>query len=69
MNVFEVTIRIKGLLDEEWIEWLDAFNVTHLEENETLLEGQVLDQSALYGLFSKLRDLGWPIINVCVKEI
>lgn len=66
--MFEVTIRIKGLLDKEWSEWLGAFSVTHLENQETLLKGDVIDQSALHGLFSKLRDLGWVIIDVCVKE-
>lgn len=66
--MFEVTIRIKGLLDKEWCEWLDGFSATYLEDKQTLFEGQVLDQSALHGLFNKLRDLGWPIIDVCVKE-
>jgi len=64
----QVEIRIKGQIDERWSEWLDGLTITHPGENETVLTGTIQDQSALYGLMSKLRDLGLPLAAVEVSE-
>ena len=57
----QIQIRVKGQIDERWSEWLDGLTITHTEEGDTVLAGSVLDQSALYGLIAKLRDLGLPL--------
>ncbi|HMO56438.1 MAG TPA: hypothetical protein PKA05_18450 [Roseiflexaceae bacterium] len=57
-------IRIKGHLDERWAGWFEAMTITHTNNGETLLRGLVADQSALYGLLRKVRDLGLPLISV-----
>ena len=62
----QVQIRVKGQIDERWSEWLDGLAITHTGEDETLLTGPILDHSALYGLMSKLRDLGLPLAEVSV---
>ena len=59
-----VEIRIEGHLDQSWADWLDGFILTHTEEGETILTGEVRDQAALYGLIAKLRDLGVKLISV-----
>ena len=59
-----VEIRIEGHLDQSWADWLDGFTLTHTEEGETILTGEVRDQAALYGLIAKLRDLGVKLISV-----
>ena len=59
-----VEIRLKSHLDENWIDWLDGFTLTHTEQDETVLTGMVKDQAALYGLMAKLRDLGVRLIAV-----
>ena len=59
-----VEIRVKGQLDKEWSEWLEGMTITHDTHGETTLNGVVADQSALYGLLSKLRDLGLELIKV-----
>lgn len=59
-----VEIRVKSHLDENWAEWLDGFTLTHTEDDETVLTGEVKDQAALYGLMAKLRDLGVELIAV-----
>jgi hypothetical protein len=59
-----VEIRVEGHLDMIWAEWLDGFNLTHSERDETILTGKVKDQAALYGLIAKLRDLGVKLISV-----
>jgi hypothetical protein len=63
----QVEIRVKGQIDERWSEWLDGFTITHTQENTTVLSGPILDQSALYGLMSKLRDLGLALAAVSVE--
>lgn len=59
-----VEIRVEGHLDQTWADWLDGFTLTHTEESETTLTGEVKDQSALYGLIAKLRDLGVKLLSV-----
>lgn len=60
----KVEIRVKGRLDQDWSEWFEGFSVTHSERDETTLSGTVADQSAVYGLLARLRDLGLPLISV-----
>jgi hypothetical protein len=60
----QVEIRVKGQIDERWSEWLEGLTITHTAEDETVLVGSVLDQSALYGLIARLRDLGLPLLSV-----
>ncbi len=60
----QVEIRVKGQIDERWSEWLEGLAITHTGEGETVLVGHVLDQSALYGLIARLRDLGLPLLSV-----
>jgi len=59
-----VEIRIAGHIDPTWADWLEGFTITHLAGEQTLLSGTVSDQSALYGLIAKLRDLGAVLITV-----
>ena len=59
-----VEILIEGCLDEKWAEWLGEIVITHPNPDETLLTGQVMDQSALYGLIAKLRDLGVYLVSI-----
>ena len=64
-----VTIRIKGEMDESWLDCFEGFEITHSQPNETILEGVVEDQAALYGLMGKLRDLGHQLVEVSAIEI
>ena len=57
-------IRIEGHLDHSWSEWLDGLTFTHLANGETLLSGYLADQTALYGLLNKIRDMNLPLLSV-----
>ena len=63
-----VEIRVKGCIDEHWSAWLAGLNITHTDEDETVLSGKVVDQAALYGVLSMLRDLGLPLLSVIGQE-
>ena len=57
-------IKVKGALDEDWSEWFDGLTITPDVDGNTLLDGAVRDQTALYGLIAKIRDLGLTLITV-----
>lgn len=58
-----VRIHIRGQIDQDWSDWFEGLLVSTTEEG-TLLEGRVVDQSALYGILAKLRDLGLDLISI-----
>ena len=60
----KVKIHIRGQIDENWAEWFEGLEVLTREDGTTLLQGEVADQSALYGLLAKLRDLGLELLSV-----
>jgi len=61
-------IRVKGRLNENWSEWFDGLTISHSGPDETILTGLIPDQAALYGVISRLRDLGLELASVdCQK--
>jgi len=59
-----VEIRVKGQIDEHWSGWFEDLTIRHTEQDETILSGIVVDQAELYGLLTKLRNLGLSLISV-----
>jgi hypothetical protein len=59
-------IRVQGMLDESWSEWLGGLELMPLASGVTVLAGPIRDQAALHGLLNKIRDLGLPLL--CVKK-
>ena len=57
-------IRIAGRLDHRWTNWFEGMTFTHTSDGTTTLTGPVVDQAALHGLLSKVRDLGLPLVSV-----
>jgi hypothetical protein len=57
-------IKIKGYLDQSWSVWFAGLDVTHQDEDETLLSGSLPDQAALHGLLERIRDLNLKLISV-----
>jgi len=57
-------IRVEGHLDHQWTDWFEGLTITLEEDGEMLLTGPLVDQSALFGLLKKVRDLGMPLISV-----
>ena len=60
----QIEIRIKGQIDRDWSDWMGGLAITHNGQGETVLTGSVRDQAALYGLLSRLSDLGLQLNSV-----
>ncbi|QBD77222.1 hypothetical protein EPA93_14945 [Ktedonosporobacter rubrisoli] len=61
-------IRIKGHLDTAWQSQFADLSIHSEETGATLLSGNVPDQPALYGLLSKLSQLGVTLLSLQIEE-
>lgn len=59
-----VEIKVREHLDTCWSETFAGLTLTHLDGGETLLAGQLPDQTALHGLLERVRDLNLNLISV-----
>jgi len=57
-------ILIAGQLDPCWSEWLEGMAIIPTENGDTQLLGTLRDQSALFGLFNRIRDLNLKLLSV-----
>ena len=57
-------ITVKEYLEDSWSAWFDGLTISHAPDGATTLEGSIRDQSALYGLIDKARDLGLTLVCV-----
>jgi len=60
--VYQITV--KGHLDSQWSAWFDNMLITNQANGEAVLCGRLADQSALYGVLTKIRNLGLPLLGV-----
>lgn len=59
-QTYEITI--EEHLDLRWQEWLYGMDFTYLPGGETRLRGALPDQTALYGLLERMRDLNLTLV-------
>jgi len=59
-----VEICVEGQIDETWSEWFEEFTIKYTKHNQTIIVGEFSDQAALYGIITKLRDLGLRLISI-----
>ena len=56
-------IKIKSHLDPKREDWFGGMTIAHKGEN-TILEGEFTDQSALHGLLMEIRDLNLVLLSL-----
>ncbi len=61
-GVFE--IRVKGHLDDTWLDWLEGLEMKRCDNGEMILTGTIVDQAALLGILNKLNRLNLPLLSV-----
>ena len=62
VDIYE--IRVRGHLDDRWSDWLEGLAIHLQEDGTTLLVGPVVDQAALHGVITRIRDLGLTLLSV-----
>ena len=62
MPIYE--IRVQGRLDQRWSTWFDGLTISYEGEDSTVLRGSIVDEAALHGILSKVRDLALPQLAV-----
>ncbi len=61
-NIYQ--IRLRGKVPDRWQAMFDPFTMTDLPEGDTLLCGEVIDQSQLIGVLNQIHSLNLKIISV-----
>lgn len=57
-------LRVRGMLPAHWSEWFDGFAIAYGPGGDTTLTGPVVDQAALHGLITRVRDLGLTLMAI-----
>jgi len=57
-------IRILDHLSDSWSAWFDGMTIRRDENGETLITGELPDQTALHGVLAIIRDLGLTLVEV-----
>jgi hypothetical protein len=60
-------LRISGRLGNPTLTWFEDMDVTTDESStpvQTIIQGPMRDQAALYGMISRIRDLGLTLLSV-----
>jgi hypothetical protein len=55
-------IRVRGHLDQRLLHWLNDAQVRNEPNGEAVLTTSIADQTELYSVLIKMRDLGLPLI-------
>ena len=55
-------IRVRGHLDQRLLHWLNEAQVVNQPNGEAVLTMTIADQTELYSVLIKMRDLGLPLI-------
>jgi len=56
------TIRVRGHLDQRLLHWLNEAQVVNQPDGAAVLTTAIADQTELYSILIKMRDLGLPLI-------
>ncbi len=57
-------IRVQGRLDRRWSAQFGGLTISYDTDGNTILHGPLVDEAALHGVLSKVRDLALPLLEV-----
>jgi hypothetical protein len=57
-------IRTKGRISDRWSDWFEGMTLVRQPDGTTVICCPSIDQAALHGLLTKVRDLGLQLISV-----
>jgi hypothetical protein len=59
-----IEIHFKDSIDASWSDWFQGLQIQPVSADETCLSGEVVDNSAVYGVLSRMSSLGLTLISV-----
>jgi hypothetical protein len=59
----QYVIRIKNHLDTHWERWFEGMTITHADDGVMILSGEVVDQSALFGILERIHNLNLTLLS------
>ncbi len=62
--MYTYEIRVQGQLDQHWSAWFNGMAISYDADGNTVLRGPLVDEAALHGVLSKVRDLALPLLAV-----
>ncbi len=60
-------LKVAQSLSNQWNNWFDGMELIHDKDGHTLLSGTIVDQAALHGVLTKIRDLNLILLSVVRK--
>jgi hypothetical protein len=57
-------IRIKNNIAPGWEVWFEGMKIAHTDQGETILTGELVDQSAVFGLLEKIHSLNLNLLSI-----
>ena len=67
--MYRTKIRVKGTINSSWSDWFQELRFQSDRDDETILYGDLLDMSAVYGVISRLGSLVVKLVSVTCKEV
>jgi len=61
-------IHVKGHLSNQWADWFGKLEIENRPDGEAVLSGTLPDQTALYGVLNRMRDLGVVLLSLQCTE-
>jgi len=59
--------KVAQALTDRWAVWFDGLEFARDDQGNTLLSGALVDQAALHGVLTKIRDLNLILLSVIRK--
>ncbi|HLO17799.1 MAG TPA: hypothetical protein VK206_23415 [Anaerolineales bacterium] len=59
--------KVAQSVSDQWAGWFDGLDLAGDDQGNTLLSGTIVDQAALHGVFTKIRDLNLILLSVIRK--
>ena len=62
VSIYEILV--EGSLEQRWSAWFAGMKISHTSHGETMFSGCLVDQAALHGILTKIRDLNLVLVSV-----
>jgi hypothetical protein len=63
----KIIIIVQGHLDTKWKDWFEGMEISH-EATNTILSGNIKDETHLHGVLNQIRNLNLKLISVNPAE-